>query len=93
MERSIIMDNNFIDELVDKYMSGYKNTSRYKDDTMMEILFRKADFEKNLDDMWANYTRGVASQIVNYIKGLDNIKRCGLKVFRNSAGKHKIVAP
>ena len=34
------MDNNFIDELVDKYMSGYKNTSRYKDDTMMEILFQ-----------------------------------------------------
>ena len=56
-----------------------------------EILLRKDEFEKNLDDMWAAYSRGLAMQIVNYQKQVDRIKGCGLKVLRNSEGKHKIL--
>ena len=57
----------------------------------MEIMFRRQEFEKNLDDMWFNYSKGMVVQLVNYNKQLDSIKNCGLKVLRNSAGKHKIV--
>lgn len=54
---------------------------------------RKTEFEKNLDEMWRIYSSGVTGQIINYNKGIDQIKDAGLKVFRNSAGKHKIVIP
>lgn len=54
---------------------------------------RKTEFEKNLDEMWRIYSSGVTGQIVNYNKGVSQIKDTGLKVFRNSAGKHKIVIP
>ena len=54
-------------------------------------MFRRQEFEKNLDDMWFNYSKGMVVQLVNYNKQLDSIKNCGLKVLRNSAGKHKIV--
>lgn len=70
---------------------AYKTTSRYRDDSKMEIMFRRQEFEKNLDDMWANYSKGMVVQLVNYNKQLDSIKSCGLKVLRNSSGKHKIV--
>lgn len=72
---------------------AYKNTSEYKDTLMMEIMFRRQEFEKNLDDMWAIYMRGNPAQLVEYNKGLDQIKSCGLKVLRNSLDKHKIVVP
>lgn len=73
------------------YFSAYKNTSKYKDDSMMEMMLRRQEFEKNLDDMWTIYKSGNVKQIVNYQKGVDNIKNAGLKVLRNSSGKHKIV--
>lgn len=82
--------NNFNDILGDCF-DTYKTTSRYKDDSKMEIMFRRQEFEKNLDDMWDNYGKGMVLQLVNYNKQLDNIKSCGLKVLRNSSGKHKIV--
>ena len=72
---------------------AYQNTSEYKDRSMMDIVFRRKEFEKNLDDMWAIYVRGNPTQLVEYNKGLDQIKSCGLKVLRNSLGKHKIVVP
>ena len=59
----------------------------------MKIMVRRQEFEKNLDDMWINYSKGCASQIVYYNKQVDGIKQFGLKVLRNSAGKHKIVVP
>lgn len=57
----------------------------------MEIIFRRQEFEKHLDDMWLNYSKRCALQIVYYNKQVDGIKQSGLKVLRNSAGKHKIV--
>lgn len=84
--------NNFEDIFGD-YFDIYKTTSRYRDDSKMEIMLRRQEFEKNLDDMWLNYSRGMVVQLVNYNKQLDSIKSCGLKVLRNSSGKHKIVVP
>lgn len=75
------------------YFNAYKNTSKYKDESMLEITLRKKEFEQNLDDMWAIYSRGNPQQIVEYQKGVDQIKSVGLKVLRNSQGKHKIVTP
>lgn len=75
------------------YFDAYKNTSKYKDESMLEITLRKKKFEQNLDDMWAIYSRGNPRQIVEYHKGVDQIKKSGLKVLRNSEGKHKIVVP
>lgn len=73
-------------------VSAYRNTSKYKDDTMMEIMIRKKEFEKNLDRMWTIYQSGIVMQIVDYNKQVQMIKDAGLKVFRNSAGEHKIVS-
>ena len=82
------MSNNF-ENIFGNYFDAYKNTSNYKDRGMLEIALRKTEFEKNLDEMI--YSKGVVQQIVNYNKGIDQIKSCGLKVYRNSEGKHKIV--
>lgn len=79
------------EDIFGDYFSAYKNTSKYKDDSMLEITLRKKEFEQNLDEMWAIYRKGVTQQIVNYQKGVDQIKQAGLKVMRNSQGKHKIV--
>ena len=75
------------------YFDTYKNTSKYKDESMLEIALRKSEFEKNLDDMWTIYRSGNVKQVVEYQKGLEQIKSSGLKVYRNSEGKHKIVVP
>lgn len=83
---------NFEDIFGDVF-DAYRNTSEYKDRGMMEIMCSRQKFEQNLDDMWAIYSKGNPAQIVEYNKGLDQIKSCGLKVLRNSAGKHKIIVP
>lgn len=67
-------------------------SSRYNYNSAMEIMFRREEFEKNLDEMWAIYAKGNTRQIVEYNKQKEQIKSTGLKVLRNSAGKHKIVA-
>lgn len=84
--------NNF-ENIFGDYFDAYKSTQKYKDDFKMEIMLRRKEFEKNLDNMWANYSKGMVVQLVNYNKQLDSIKSCGLKVLRNSSGKHKIVVP
>lgn len=81
------------EDLFGNYFEAYKNTSKYKDESMLEIMMRKKEFEQNLDDMWAIYGKGVSAQIINYQQGIDQIKKVGLKVLRNSKGKHKIVVP
>lgn len=88
--------NNFEDifgDYFDAYIDAYKSTQKYKDDFKMEIMLRRQEFEKNLDDMWSNYSKGMVMQLVNYNKQLDSIKSSGLKVLRSSSGKHKIVVP
>lgn len=85
------MDN--FENIFGDYFNAYKNTSKYKDESMLEITLRKKEFEQNLDDMWSIYLRGNPQQIAEYQKGVDNIKSAGLKVLRNSQGKHKIVVP
>lgn len=84
---------NSFENIFGDYFEVYKTTSQYKDSSKMEIMFRRQEFEKNLDDMWLNYSRGMVVQLVNYNKQLDTIKSCGLKVLRNSSGKHKIIVP
>lgn len=84
--------NNF-ENIFGDYFDAYKSTQKYEDDSKMEIMLRRKEFEKNLDDMWANYSKGMVVQLVNYNKQLDSIKSCGLKVLRSSSGKHKIVVP
>ena len=54
-------------------------------------MINRAEFEKHLDDMWGIYLRGNPRQLVEYEKQVNDIKSCGLKVLRNSAGRHKIV--
>lgn len=81
------------EDIFGDYLSAFKSTSKYKDECMMEIVLRKKDFEKNLDDMWSIYSKGNPIQIIEYNKGVDKIKRAGLKVLRNSVGKHKIIVP
>lgn len=81
-----------IEDLFKNYFGAYKNTSKYKDSAMLEITLKKNEFEKNLDDMWDIYKKD-PSQIIEYQKGINQIKNSGLKVFRNSQGKHKIVIP
>ena len=77
-------------DFINNIFNTYKNTASYKDNSMMEYMMRKGEFEKNLDDMWANYMRGCTSQITSYQEQVNEIKRVGLKVLRNSEGKHKI---
>lgn len=82
-----------IEDIFGDVLDAYRNTSEYKDRSMMDIMFQRKQFEENLDDMWAIYVRGNPTQLVEYNKGLDQIKSCGLKVLRNSLGKHKILVP
>lgn len=84
--------NNF-ENIFGDYFDAYKTTSTYKDQSKMEIMLRRQEFEKILDDMWSNYSKGMVVQLVNYNKQLESIKSCGLKVLRNSSGKHKIIVP
>lgn len=81
------------EDIFGDYFEAYKTTLQYKDDSKMEIMFRRQEFEKNLDDMWLNYSKGMVTQLANYNKQLDSIKSCGLKVLRNSSWKHKIIVP
>jgi len=67
--------------------------SRFKDVIMELIIVQKKNFEQNLDDMWSIYQKGVPQQIINYQKDINQIKKTGLKVLRNSQGKHKIIVP
>lgn len=82
--------NNFADIFAD-YMNAYKNTGEYKYNLKTEIWLQKSDYEEHLDKMYSNYMCGCTRQIVNYNKQIDDIKLTGLKVLRNSSGKHKIV--
>ena len=77
-------------DAVKDMFSAYHHSSGYKDAMMMEIMFNRKKYEQNLDDMWAIYGSGNTSQIIEYQKGIDNIKSAGLKVLRNPLGKHKI---
>lgn len=88
-ERGITMAG--IEDILNDYFQAYQKTSQYKDSAMIEIFWRREEFEKRLDEMWTIYGSGVTAQIVEYRKQIDDIKSCGLKVLRNSNGKHKIV--
>lgn len=83
----------YFEDIFGDAINAYRNTSKYKDQGMMEIMLRRKEFEQNLDDMWSAYCKGNSAQIVEYNKGVEQIKESGLKVLRNSAGKHKIVTP
>ena len=84
-------DMSGIEDILNDYFNTYRTTSEYKDRNKMEIMCKRASFEQNLDTMWDIYRKGNPQQIVEYNKGVAQIKECGLKGLRNSAGKHKIV--
>lgn len=79
------------EDILNDLFSAYQNTSSYKDQAMMEIFVQRKTFEERLDKMWRICLTGNVRQIIEYRKQIDDIKSCGLKVLRNSAGKHKIV--
>lgn len=79
-----------IEDMFKNYFDTYKTTSKFKDESRLEIALRKKELEKHLDDMWDIYHRN-AAQIVEYNKQVNSIKEAGCKVMRNSAGKHKII--
>ena len=39
------------EEMFGDYLNAYKNTSQYRDDSMLDIALRKSEFEKNLDEI------------------------------------------
>lgn len=78
-------------KMLNDMFDAYRHSSDYKDRSMMEIMSKRAEFEKNLDDMWVIYSKGNIAQIIEYNKAVQNIKDAGLFVLRNSAGIHKIV--
>lgn len=77
--------------ILNDVLNACKQSSEFKDYSRMEIAGRKVEFEKNLDNMWAIYTKGNPKQIVEYNKGVNYIKSLGFKVLRNSVGKHKLI--
>lgn len=79
------------EDILNDLFSAYRNTSSYKDNAMIEIYYQRQKFEERLDEMWRIYSTGNTRQIVEYQKQIEDIKSCGLKILRNSAGKHKIV--
>lgn len=79
-------------ETIRNFMNDLLNAANYeaKDEQKIDIACRKRVYEKRLDEMWSIYMVN-PSQIVEYNKQLVVIKKCGCKVLRNNAGKHKIV--
>lgn len=72
--------------------SAYNTTYQAKDDRKIGIVAEKERFEKLLDEMWNNYTRGNMKQVVEYKAQVKYIKEAGLVVKRSkSTGKHKIL--
>ena len=79
---------------LDDMFNAYRNTSRFKDSEMMEIMLRRQEFEQHLDKMWQNCLNGNLLQVVEYKKQVQSIKDAGLVVQRSkSTGKHRIVTP
>lgn len=75
------------------FMDAYKRTSKYKDSAMMEVYMRRQEFEKRLDEMWANCSKNI-KQYEAYHGQIQIIKEAGLIVQRSkSTGKHRIVLP
>ena len=71
---------------------AYKHSSDYKDSARMDIMCRRSEFEKLLDDMWRIYTSGNMKQVVAYKQQIADIKAAGLVVQRSkSTGKHRII--
>lgn len=88
------MDKDQVKAFLDGFQSAYKHTSEYKDRALMEIWFRRKEFEQRLDDMWRIYTMGNLKQVVAYKQQVKDIKDAGLIVQRSkSTGKHRIVMP
>lgn len=82
------------DAFLNGFHEAYKRTSKYKDDSMMEIVIRRKEFEQRLDDMWRIYTSGNLQQVVAYKQQVKMIKDAGLIVQRSkSTGKHRIIFP
>lgn len=73
---------------------AYKHSSHYKDSARMEIMCRRPEFEKRLDDMWRIYKNGNMQQVFAYKQQIADIKAAGLIVQRSkTTGKHRIVFP
>lgn len=81
-----MVKEDFLNDLFKAANSSY----RAKDDQKLEIVCKKREYEKILDEMWRIYMVN-PQQIIEYNKQVEAIKYCGCRVLRNSSGKHKIV--
>ena len=78
------------EEMFGNYLNAYKNTSQYRDDSMLDIALRKSEFEKNLDEMWAIYSRGCTQQIIEYNKGVERLRVQDLKCIEILLGNTRL---
>lgn len=78
------------EEMFGDYLNAYKNTSQYRDDSMLDIALRKSEFEKNLDEMWAIYSRGCTQQIIEYNKGVERLRVQDLKCIEILLGNTRL---
>lgn len=62
------------EDIFGDYFDAYKTTSTYKDQSKMEIMFRRQEFEKILDDMWLNYSKGMVHSCLIIISSLIVLK-------------------
>lgn len=70
----------------------YLHTSSSMDSRMIDIMQKRLDYEKRLDDMWAIYLKGNLKQLPIYKDQIKYIKAANLEVLRSkSTGKHRIV--
>ena len=54
--------------ILNDVLNACKQSSGFKDCSRMEIAGRKAEFEKNLDNMWAIYTKGNPNKLLSITK-------------------------
>ena len=80
--------NKFFQDLFEPYF----HTSSSMDGRMINIMQKRWEYEKRLDEMWAIYLKGNLKQLPIYKDQIKYIKEANLEVLRSkSTGKHKIV--
>lgn len=77
-------------DFLNEFFGAYKQTSEFKDRSMLDVICRKQEYEKTLDEMWDIARRGNLQQLAIYKQQVKNLKDIGITTLRNSAGKHMI---
>ena len=77
------------EEMFGDYLNAYKNTSQYRDNSMLGIALRKSEFEKNQKDTYdmddiINVHRKSGNFKGNHTCGLSNIPNGKTTAFQNA---------